>query len=172
MTAATDEYQYEHAGEAIQVAVHCGEVTREPRVRWQIDNQCGDYGYVNLDTVQPLIRLEEGETVDLAGRLVSAIPVPREIGETLERECQELGTVAPERNWICPDPTAFPPEIAGFDRVGWENERNVMWYCRGDRSSPRAYQIECGKLVFRAQEWANGPMSKQELINHYDLTTG
>jgi hypothetical protein len=171
MTAAS-EYEYEDTGATIKVRVHPAGATREPRVRWQVGDQRGDCGYVHYETADPVLRLEEGETAHLAGQLVSAIPVPREIGEALETEYEELGTVVPEGNRITADPTAFPAEIAGFDRVGWENERNVMWYCRGDRSSPRAYQIECGKLVFRAQEWANGPMSKQELINHYDLTTG
>jgi hypothetical protein len=45
-----------------------------------------------------------------------------------------------------------------------------MWYWRDQQSSPRAYQIERGELIFRAQEWADIPCSKNDLIQSYDLT--
>jgi hypothetical protein len=116
-----------------------------------------------------VVRLENGETAQLAGQSVSAIPVPREIGEQLADECERRGRVVPGGDQITTDPSAFPAEIAGFDRVGWEADRSVMWYSSGDRTTPRAYQIEGGELVFRAQEWANGRISEQELIDRYEL---
>jgi hypothetical protein len=169
MNSSTDDYWYEHAGATIRVAVHCGGASREPRIRWQVGDQDGEYGYVRLTTSKPVVRLENGETVQLAGQSVSAIPVPREIGEQLADECERRGRVVPGGDQITTDPSAFPVEIAGFDRVGWEANRSVMWYSSGDRTTPRAYQIEGGELVFRAQEWANGRISEQELIDRYGL---
>ena len=152
MTSSTDDYEYEHAGTTIRAAVHYGGASREPRIRWQVGDQNGEYGYVRLTTSKPVIGLENGETVQLAGQSVSAIPVPREIGEQLADECERRGRVVPGGDQLTTEPSAFPAEIAGFDRVGWEADRSVMWYSSGDRTTPRAYQIEGGELVFRAQE--------------------
>ena len=169
---AKDRYShtYEHGGETVRVGVHCSGPTREPRVRWQVGDQRGDRGYVRLSDDEPVIRLEDGETAHLDDGIVSTIPVPQHIGETLNAACEKQGTVTTGTK-IGTDPSAFPTEIAGFDRLGWEADRHVMWYWRDARSSPRAYQLEDGQLVFRAQEWANGEMSNQELIDQYGLTT-
>lgn len=163
-------YEYDYGGETIQVAVHCGGDAREPRVRWQIGDQRGDYGYVSLQSAEPVVRLERGETVRFEGQEVSGIPIPQEIGQKLRAEYEEQGTVVVRGDRIATDPAGFPAEIAGFDRVGWESDRNVMWYSRERQSSPRAYQIEHGELVFRAQEWVGERLSDQELIDRYDLT--
>ena len=95
--------------------------------------------------------------------------MPREIGKQLADECERRGRVVPDGDQITTEPSALPAETAGFDRVGWEADRSVMWYSSGDRTTPRAYQIEGGELVFRAQEWADGRISKQELIDRYGL---
>jgi hypothetical protein len=163
------EYEYKHAGETVRVAVHCEGVVHEPRVRWQVGDCTGTHGYVHLDTQTPVIRLEEGETVRLQDRSVSEIPVPGSIGEALNSQVEELGTVGGKNEHLATDPTSFPSEIDGFQRIGWEDRRNVMWYWRDGRSTPRAYQIVDGKLVFRAQEWADPAASKRVVIDRYDL---
>jgi hypothetical protein len=162
--------EYEHAGETVRVAVHCEGVAHEPRVRWQVGDYTGTHGYVHLDTQKPVIRLEDGETALLQDRSVSEILVPRDIGETLNNQIEELGTIGDKTEHLATDPTSFPSEIDGFQRIGWEDQRNVMWYWRDERSTPRAYQIVDGKLVFRAQEWADPAASKRELIDRYELT--
>jgi hypothetical protein len=164
------EYEYEHAGKTVQVAVDCEGVAHEPRVRWQIGDCTGTHGYVHLDTRKPVLRLEEGETARFQSRSVSEIPIPRDIGEALNNQVEELGTVTDENAILVTDPTSFPSEIDGFQRVGWEDRRNVMWYWRDGRSTPRAYQIVDGKLVFRAQEWADPAASKRAVIDRYELT--
>jgi hypothetical protein len=169
MNGMNQGYEYEHGGTTVRAAVHCAGVVREPMVQWQVDDHGGDHGYVQLDAEVPVIRLEEGEIARLDGEMVSAIPVPRDIGEALKCSYEELGTVVPDDDEIGSDPEAFPVEVASFDLVGWEAGRNVMWYGREDRHSPRAYQIESGGLVFRAQEWVDGLMSKQDLIEKFGL---
>jgi hypothetical protein len=167
---ATDayDYEYEHAGETVQVAVHCSGATHEPRIRWQVGDYSGEHGYIHLDRRESILRLEEREMIRFQDQLVSKLPVPRSIGKALDDLVVKLGTVTVEDSVT--DPTAFPPEIDGFHRVGWENQRNVMWYWREEQSTPRAYQIENGELVFRAQEWADPVTSKRVLIDNYNIT--
>ena len=167
----TAGYEYDYGGTTIRVAVHCGGDSREPRVQWEVSDRCGKYGYVDLRNGESTIRLERGETVRLAGEDRSAIPVPREIAEKLHTECEDRGTIVVKDDRVATDPAAFPSEIAGFDRVGWEADRNVMWYARDGLSTPRAYQIEDGELVFRAQAWAADRMSKQQLSDRCDLSS-
>lgn len=163
-------YEYEHAGEIVRVAVHCEGVVHEPRVRWQVGDCTGIHGYVHLDTQTSVIRLEEEGTVRLQDRSVSEIQVPRRIGEALNNQIEELGTVKSENEQLVTDPTSFPSDIDGFQRIGWEDQRNVMWYWRDERSTPRAYQIVDGNLVFRAQEWVDPAVSKRALIDRYEIT--
>lgn len=168
----TDDYdhEYECAGETVRVAVHCGNTPYEPRIRWQVRDHNGERGYVQLDREEPVVRLEEGEIVRFQGQLVSEIPVPRSIGKALDDEVVERGTIAIEDKRLTTDPAAFPREIDGYHRCGWEEERSVMWYWRDEQPIPRAYQIESDELVFRAQEWADPVTSKRALVDRYDLT--
>jgi len=99
-------------------------------------------------------------------------PFHNEGFETVHVREVDLGTVRDEEvsAYAGMRPTAFPSIIEEFERIGWEPERDVMWYWRDQQSSPRAYQIERGELIFRAQEWADIPCSKNDLIQSYDLT--
>ena len=169
MTSTEYSHEYNHAEETIRLGVHCNGPTREPRIRWQISNQSGEHGYIRLDGTNSVVRLEGGETAHLDGRQTSSIPAPQEVAEELNTAVKKLGTVVADSNRISADPTAFPSIIEEFERIGWEPERDVMWYWRDQQSSPRAYQIERGELIFRAQEWADKPCSKKELIQNYDL---
>lgn len=165
----TYDYAYEHRGATVRVGVRRGGRTREPRVRWCVDDRCGERGYVDFGDAGPKLRLEGGETARVAGRRVSELPVPGELGAVLEDAREELGTVVAESARIEADPAAFPTAVGGFERAGWEAARNVMWYWRDGRSAPRAYQIERGELVFRAEEWIEGTDSKAELVEGYGL---
>jgi hypothetical protein len=171
MASSEYDYEYGHLGETIQLGVGCAGVACEPQVRWQVGDRSGEHGYVSFDASKPVVRLEEGETARLGGQVVTELPVSRDIGEALQDAYETLGTIVPERDRIGTDPAVFPPEIADFERLGWESARNVMWYWRDDRASPRAYQIERGELVFRTQEWSDDANSQQELIDQYGLDT-
>lgn len=171
MPATKYSYEYAYAGETIRLGVSCSGVEREPRVYWQVGERNGEHGYVHLDTPEPVIRLEAGETVHLGEEMAAELPVSRDIAEALKEACETLGTVVSESGQIGTDPGDFPSEIAGFERVGWEFDRNVMWYWQDKQNDARAYQIERDELVFRAQEWADTTLSsKQELIDRYDLS--
>jgi hypothetical protein len=163
-------HEYEHAGETVRVGVHCDGTAHEPRVRWQIGDRTGEHGYVHLDRREPAIRLEEGETVRFQDRSVSEIPVPRSIGNALAERVEEWGSIVVGSERLTTDPTSFPAEIDGFQRVGWEDRRSVMWYWRDGQSTPRAYQIVNQQLVFRAQEWADPTVSKHALVDRYELS--
>ena len=165
------DYEYEYMGETVRLGLHCSGVAREPRVHWQVGGQSGEHGYIAPNAPEPVVRLEEGETARLGEYLVAELPVSHDIGEELKAACETLGTIVAESDRIGTDTAAFPTEIAGFERLGWESARNVMWYWRDVPSGPRAYQIERGELVFRAQEWAEESCSKKELIDQYDLNT-
>jgi hypothetical protein len=169
MTISDYDHKYEYRDETVRLGVHCSGVAHEPRVRWQVGDWSGEHGYVTLDAPEPVVRLEEGETARLGERVVAELPVPRDIGAELKTACETLGIVVPESARIGTDPMVFPAEIDSFDRLGWEPARNVMWYWRDDQSSPRAYQVEDDELVFRAQEWADKPSSKEALTDDYDL---
>ena len=169
MTATEYSHEYNHAGETIRLGVHYSGPAREPQIRWQIGNQTGKHGYMRLRSQESTMYLEEDETAHLNNQETSDIPVPQEIAEELDAAVKKLGTVVADSNRISADPTAFPSIIEEFERIGWEPRRDVMWYWRDQQSSPRAYQIERGELIFRAQEWADKPCSKKELIQSYDL---
>jgi len=169
MATVEHDHEYTHAGEKVRLGVHRRGVAREPRVRWRVGEQRGERGYVHRNAPEPVIRLEAGETIRLGERLVAAIPVPHEVADELAAACEALGTVVAAGDRIGDDPAAFPAAIDGFERVGWEPARNVMWYWRDERTAPRAYQIERGDLVFRAREWAEESCSRAGLIERYDL---
>lgn len=171
MTVPEYSHEYVHAGETVRLGVHCAGVAREPRMRWQVGDRRGERGHVDLDRPEPVVRLEADETVRLDGKAMSAIFVPRGIADELHAACEKLGTVVAESNRIAADPAAFPAAIDGFERVGWEPARYVMWYWRDERSPPRAYQIERGELVFRAQEWVEPSSSKYDPVERDDLDT-
>lgn len=163
-------YTHEYGEKTVRVGVHCDGAAHEPRVRWQVGDRSGESGYVHLDTQKPVIRLEEGETVRLQDRSVAEIPVPRTVGKALDDQIEGLGTITVENERLATDPTSFPSDIDGFQRIGWEDGRSVMWYWRDSRSTPRAYQIVNHQLVFRAQEWADPAVSKHVLVDRYKLS--
>ncbi len=131
------EYEYVHTGTTIRVAVQPSFPTHEPRVQWEVDDQQGDAGYIHLDTTEPVVRLEDGETIAFDGAVVAAFPIARRLGERLRAECERRGRVVATADRIGTDPTVFPAEIARFERVGWEAPRHVMWYLRRrERETP------------------------------------
>jgi len=164
-------YEYTHRGVPITLSVSYENEAREPRVRWQVGTESGDRGRVQFRDGDPVLQLDDGDTVPVDGERRSLMPVPEEIAEAVRAERERLETItAGDDESICTDPSAFPKEIAGFERVGWETERHVMWYLSDDWSEPRAYQIENGNLVFRAQEWADlDDPSKDDIVDDRDL---
>ena len=169
ITDSTYEYEHSYLRKTVRLGVTCSGIAREPCICWQVGERSGERGYIRLDSSESVLHLEEDETARLDGQLVSEIPVPRETGKELKHAVEKLGSVVSDSNRITVDPSAFPPEVGEFERLGWEAERNVMWYWRDERSPPRAYQIERGELVFRAQEWADESCLKKELVQRHDL---
>jgi len=161
-----------YTGTPVQLTVSCDNAAREPRVRWQTDDESGDHGGIRFRGSDAVLQLAEGESVPINGEQRASLPIPQDIAESVQAERERLETVVTDADApIGTDPSTFPKEIAGFERVGWEAERNVMWYLSDGWPEPRAYQIENGNLVFRAQEWDDlDSPSKADLVENHDLT--
>lgn len=171
MTETHSTHEYAHTGTPVQLTVSYDNDAREPRVYWQAANESGDHGGIQFRGSDAVLQLAEGDSVPIGGEQRASLPIPRDIAESVQAERERLETVVTDDDApIETDPSEFPSEIAGFERAGWEADRNVMWYLRDDWPEPRAYQIENGDLVFRAQEWVDlDNPSKADLIGDTDL---